>query len=278
MQADFETTPRRDDRRYGVYYHIGFWGTGAHILQGSKPYRIRREFDKVIAKGDTEYAIINVCNVREHVLGIQAATEIMTDRESWSEPAFWDRFAPRTLHEDYDELLANLVSIDEDRMMQDGALFASAKKMLTAYARGTGKSGVLSPGTIGERKRQLADSIQRLDALAARYPADELTPRERPFYDVHLLTPNQDVARATRLLHRGDRSRRESHAAEGRGSSAGTPPRNPHGSRSREMEELVPRRQESKRARLPAKNARSRSETRIAVGCVLTHHHLRQRR
>lgn len=188
MQADFETTPRRDDRRYGVYYHIGFWGTGPHLLQGSRPDRIRREFDKVLAKGDTEYAIINVCNVREHVLGIQAATEIMTDRDTWSEPQFWSRFAPQTLHDDYEELLANLVPTGEDRIMQDGALFAAARRMLTSYAKGNRKSGALSPSTLIERKHQLADSIQRLDALAARYPADKLTSLQRPFYDVHLLT------------------------------------------------------------------------------------------
>ena len=47
----------------------------------------------MVAKGDTAYAIINVCNVREHVLGIQAATEIISDYPSWSEPEFWNRFS-----------------------------------------------------------------------------------------------------------------------------------------------------------------------------------------
>jgi glycosyl hydrolase family 115 (putative glucuronidase)/glycosyl hydrolase family 20 len=188
MQDDFRNTPRNPNRRYGVYYHIGFWGTGPHLLQGSRPDRIRREFDKVLAKGDTEYAIINVCNVREHVLGIQAATEIMTDRDTWSEPQFWTRFAPQTLHDDYEELLANLVPTGEDRIMQDGALFATARRMLTSYAKGNTKSSILSSSTVTERKRQLADSIDRLDALAARYPAHELTSLQRPFYDVHLLT------------------------------------------------------------------------------------------
>ena len=158
------------------------------MLQGSKPYRIRQEFDKVIAKGDNEYAIINVCNVREHVLGIQAATEIMNDREGWSEPAFWDRFAPPVLHSHYDELLANLVPIAPNRIMQDGALFAAARKMLASYSKGKRNSVVLSPGNIAERKLQLADSIKRLDALAERYPTDEIAPTQRAFYDVHLLT------------------------------------------------------------------------------------------
>ena len=188
MQDDFHETPRSPDRDYGVYYHIGFWNTGAHLLQGAKPGRIRNEFAKVIAKGDTEYAIINVCNVREHVLGIQVATEIMNVGDAWSEPAFWDRFAPPILHGDYEELLANLVPIGSDRIMQDGALFAAAKKMLASYSKGKRHHKVISPSSVAERKRQLADSIQRLDTLAERYPSDCLTPTQRPFYDIHLLT------------------------------------------------------------------------------------------
>lgn len=188
MQEDFYKTPRSPDYHYGVYYHIGFWNTGAHLLQGTTPGRIRCEFDKVIAKGDTQYAIINVCNVREHVLGIQVATEIMDDRSSWTEPDFWNRFAPPVLHGDYEELLGNLIPIAQNRIMQDGALFAAAKKILRAYANGNRKPGVLSPGSVAERKRQLADSIKRLDALAARYPADQLSSSRRPFHDIHLLT------------------------------------------------------------------------------------------
>jgi hypothetical protein len=188
MQDDFHKTPRIEDRRYGVYYHISFWGTGPHLLQGSKPYRIRREFDHVVGKGDTEYAIINVCNVREHVLGIQSAMEIMNDHDTWTEPAFWSRFAPPVLHGDYEELLDNLIPIGDERIMQDGALFAAAKRMLARYAQGVRKAAVLSPEAAAVRKRQLADSIERLDALAKRYPAQELTPAQREFHDIHLLT------------------------------------------------------------------------------------------
>jgi hypothetical protein len=188
MQEDFETTPRRGDRQYGVYYHIGFWGTGPHLLQGSRPDRIRREFDKVVAKGDTAYAVINVCNVREHVLGIQAATEIISDYPSWSEPEFWNRFAPPILHGEYEELLENLVPTDGNRIMQDGALFAAARKILARYAGGKRDPNLLTSESVVHRRSQLAESIKRLDALAARYPAEALSPAQREFYDIHLLT------------------------------------------------------------------------------------------
>jgi hypothetical protein len=188
MQADFQSTPRTGAFGYGAYYHIAFWSRGPHLLQGSKPQRIRNQFDRIIAKGDRDYAIINVCNVREHVLGIQVATEIMTDRADWTEAAFWDRFAPPVLHEPYRVLLANLFPLHNERTMQDGALFVAAKKMLACYAAGNRKHGVLSPTSVPVRKQQLADAIASLDSLVANYPADELTARQRAFHDVHFLT------------------------------------------------------------------------------------------
>ena len=188
LQPDFESTPRTDDFGYGVYYHIGFWNTGPHLLQGSVPCRIREELDKVVAKGDTNFAIINVCNVREHVLGIQAATEIMNDHDGWSEAAFWNRFAPRVLQVPYQTLLANLFPLTDDRIMQDGALFASAKRMLSRYAAGKRNHGVLSSESVTQRTKQLTDAITSLDTLIADYPAEKLTVGQRAFHDVHLLT------------------------------------------------------------------------------------------
>lgn len=188
MQADFEQTVRSDEFRYGAYYHIGFWSTGPHLLQGSTPYRIRREFDRIVARGDTHYSIVNVCNVREHVLGIQVATEIMNDHEGWHEPEFWNRFAPTALHEYYETLLDCLFPLDDERIIQDGALFAAAKKMLSRYAKGRLDHGVLGSGTAARRKTQLNDAIRRLDSLVDAYPAGELTDRQRAFHDTHLRT------------------------------------------------------------------------------------------
>ena len=187
MQADFETTKRADGRQYGVYYHIGFWNTGPHLLQGSRPDRVRRELDEVIAKGDTAYGIINVCNVREHVLGIQAATEIMNEGTAWSEADFWKRFAPSVLRAPYAALLDCLLPTADDRIMQDGALVTSARRMLARYQAGQRVSKVLSPERRAHWKEELPRVIERLDKLAADYPADKLGPGERKFYDVHLL-------------------------------------------------------------------------------------------
>lgn len=188
MQEDFHSTPRDKNRRYGVYYHIGFWRHGAHLLQGATPARVRREFDKIVAKGDTHYAILNVCNVREHVLGIQVAMEMMNDHAGWTESAFWNRFAPEALHEPYQRLLACLLPLDHDRVMQDGAIVASSQAILDRHRKGETPVVTLPPARATARRRWLAKTIATLDTLAADYPADRIPAPQRPFVDVHFLT------------------------------------------------------------------------------------------
>jgi hypothetical protein len=60
--------------------------------------------------------------------------------------------------------------------------------MLAQYAAGDRKHGVLAAQTAAKRQVQLARAIASLDTLIAEYPAEELTARQRAFYDVHFLT------------------------------------------------------------------------------------------
>ena len=133
MQKDFHETPRRPGRTYGVYYHVGFWSSGPHLLQGTTPGRVKEVFDRVIAKGDTHYAIINVCNIREHVLGIQAAMTAM--RGPWDPDAFLRAWSPPCLRESYRLLVDSFIPIDRRRLLQDGAVFRAIRR----YARALGE-------------------------------------------------------------------------------------------------------------------------------------------
>jgi len=53
-------------------------------IGGAESYRIDIRENRVVIGGADELGVIYVCNVREHVLGIQVATEIMTDRVNWN--------------------------------------------------------------------------------------------------------------------------------------------------------------------------------------------------
>jgi len=134
MQQDFHTTTRQKDRIYGVYYHVAFWARGSHLLQGTTPDRVKKVFDQIIAKGDTHYAVINVCNIREHVLGIESARTAM--RGSWDPDALMQRFSPACLHGSYRLLMESLISIGPDRLLQDGAVFQAIRRHVAALKDG----------------------------------------------------------------------------------------------------------------------------------------------
>ena len=179
MQQDFHTTARQPSRTYGVYYHVGFWSRGPHLLQGTTPHRVKEVFDQVIAKGDTHYAIVNVCNIREHVLGIEAAMTAM--HGPWDADAFLRAWSPPCLQEAYRLLMDSFITIDSERLLQDGAVFGAIRRLTSALAAGEHPSGGLPVQAFDQ-------AIDKLDTLIAGYPADQIPPRTREFYDVHLLT------------------------------------------------------------------------------------------
>lgn len=193
MQQDFHKTARTAKAGYGVYYHVGFWMQGPHLVQGTRPEKLKRVFDEVVAKGDTRYAIINVCNVREHVLGVQAAMEVMTDHASFSTARFMERFAPPALQPAYREFLASYMPLPNDCILQDGYLAGVSADLRRAIAAArkpaqpAAKKGPKTP-TYAGFENKLQDSIARLDRVIQNYPADQLSAAEREFYDAHLLT------------------------------------------------------------------------------------------
>jgi hypothetical protein len=179
MNRDFHQTERRGDRTYGVYYHVGFWASGPHLLQGTQPGRVKAVFDQVIAKGDTHYAIVNVCNVREHVLGIQACMAAM--QGPWDADAWLHAWCPPALYPLYRDLLDSFLPLGKDRILQDGELFLILRRYVKALDAG-------KPLADGRSAEQLSDTINKLTDIIERYPAVELPPRLRNFHDVHLLT------------------------------------------------------------------------------------------
>lgn len=179
MQSDFHRTPRDAERTYGVYYHVGFWSRGPHLLQGTSPARVKEVFDQVICKGDTHYAIINVCNIREHVLGIDASMAAM--RGPWSVDEFMKQWSPPCLHESYDRLIDSFISIEGNRLLQDGAIFQAIDRILDAVEDGRLPTGGLPVEVFDE-------AIGRLNRIIDSYPADQIPPSMRDFYDVNLLT------------------------------------------------------------------------------------------
>jgi len=99
-QQDFYSTPRNPKNSYGVYYHHAVWGSGPHLVQVPSPQRTFECLRTAVAHGAGTYAICNVSNVREFVLGIDATAK-MTWRMPGFDPEAWlagwvrERFSAR---------------------------------------------------------------------------------------------------------------------------------------------------------------------------------------
>ena len=87
-QRDFYSTPRNPRNTYGVYYHHGLIGSGPHLAQVPSPHKTYECLQTAVEKGARAYAIFNVANIREFVLGIDATAK-MTWRMDSFDPDAW---------------------------------------------------------------------------------------------------------------------------------------------------------------------------------------------
>lgn len=99
LQRDFYEVERQPGRPYGIYYHHQLWGTGPHLAQGVSPQRAHGIFKLAVERGSTHYAMLNVSNVREFALGVDASARFLRDFEGFDPDAYltaWcqTRFAP----------------------------------------------------------------------------------------------------------------------------------------------------------------------------------------
>ena len=71
---DFYTTRRETDRKYGIYYHAGFWSLGPHLTEGCNPEKMAYCYREAAEKNNLYYSILNISNVRPlHISAIMNA-------------------------------------------------------------------------------------------------------------------------------------------------------------------------------------------------------------
>lgn len=107
MVDDFYETIRDPQRKYGVYHHVAFWGDGPHLVQGTSLEKLYFNYSKAVEFGDTFYSILNVSNVREFPLGIEAVArmnwditgfDVDTYRKNWYARQFGKQAVPALDH------------------------------------------------------------------------------------------------------------------------------------------------------------------------------------
>jgi pimeloyl-ACP methyl ester carboxylesterase len=177
-EPDFFSVTRQPGRRYGVYQHHAFWSRGPHLVQGLSPEYAHKQMKLAYDKGDREYAILNVANIREFALGVAASSEMLFDFGGFQPDAFlsrWvrDRYTAPEAETAYRELFSLYPKLI------DGDLLAAAKR------RAAG----------GNRVPDCAALPSVAKARAAAIAAWKVIPQgQRPLFETNLLAQ-------TRMMH-----------------------------------------------------------------------------
>jgi len=224
LQRDFYEVKREPGRPYGIYYHHQLWGSGPHLVQGVSPYRTHKIFKEAVNRGATYYAMLNVGNVREFVLGLDASARMLRDFKSfdprkfltaWCEQRFGKeaKTAEAVYRTHFSTFLADPKT--RRRAMLDGEWKAAGARLATALLARLEKGGK-SSGTAKELLNKLRPQLETQYRVGRE--ARELLPRldgeAREFFENNLVAQHkimlgllqfaESVAQADLALDAGD--------------------------------------------------------------------------
>ncbi len=78
---DFYVTERKPGHRYGIYYHIGFWGMGPHLAEGCDPHKMAFSYSEAAKRDSLYYSILNVSNLRPLHIGAELNARLLENPE-----------------------------------------------------------------------------------------------------------------------------------------------------------------------------------------------------
>jgi len=175
-QRDFYETRRSPKSRYGVYYHHALIGCGPHLAQAVPPHKTFELLQEAVRSGAGEYAMFNVSNVREFILGIDATAKMTWQMETY-EPDRWldawvkERFSVRRAEiADAYRIFFNAYQIHDAQkvpFLLDGQILAEGFKALGQVSEGlkshTSGAGavpeMMKPGAAEDRQRNSGDAF-----------------------------------------------------------------------------------------------------------------------
>jgi hypothetical protein len=215
LQPDFYEVAREPGRGYGIYYHHGLWGSGPHLVQAVSPQRTYGIFKQAVERGSNHYAVLNVANVRELVLGVDASARLLRDFPAYDPDRFLKQWCDARFGSQagaaracYERFFASYVSDDaRGRAMLDGELIAAGKKFYASLLQHAAKP------------RAAWDDPQKIHSLLAKVErqrvavekagagvADvlpKLQDSERAFFEVNFVAQQRILLGLVRWLENG---------------------------------------------------------------------------
>jgi hypothetical protein len=212
MRDDYYLTRREPQRQYGLYHHVAFWGDGPHLVDGTSLDKLYFNYANAAERGDTTYSILNVCNVREFVIGMEAVARMNWDFAAFSPQAYLDGWIARhcgasavaAVNQVYQRHMAAYVTLrsnrfDGEMLLIDGITRILGVNLLDALA-GSFKLPDFRHGSFREQFATAADLatwlMQQLPAAIARWQdvldacydaLPQVKPERRTFFVDHFV-------------------------------------------------------------------------------------------
>src|SRR5690606_24489661 len=150
-QDDFYETERNVNHRYGVYYHHQLWGAGPHLAQGIPPHQTYKVFKEAVSHRATDYAILNVSNIRPFLLGLASSAEMLYNFEDYDPETFMHDWATKRFQEHTKEITSLYKAYFQSFVLHD-------TQQVPMLLDGQTRSFAL--GLINELKKYLNDPVE----------------------------------------------------------------------------------------------------------------------
>lgn len=92
---EYDLVPREKGEKYGIYYHLQYYGCGPHLAPQTGLKKLYYNMKLAFDKGDTDYFIMNVSNVREFVFESAAYAEAAWSMNRYFPEKYLDRYAAK---------------------------------------------------------------------------------------------------------------------------------------------------------------------------------------
>lgn len=90
--TDFYDISRNPEYKYGIYYHVQYWGHGPHLAPLTGIDKLLYNLKIANENNDNSYCILNVSNIREFTYEIKAYSEILWDIDGFSAEKYSDEY------------------------------------------------------------------------------------------------------------------------------------------------------------------------------------------
>ena len=109
---EFYNLKRDKNSRYGIYYHLQFFGSGPHLAPQTGLNKLYYNIELAYKNGDNSYFIMNSSNIREFVFELKAYSQMMWNFEKFLKQEYLDNYYNKfgALAEELKELISNYYS------------------------------------------------------------------------------------------------------------------------------------------------------------------------